>query len=149
VRPSRGKSLLRMRDASSVLRSGGEHSFSNPHARCYGCHGCFISLSMYIPQCGASGLAIKALSVLFPAASYLFASAADPRTDTMDKDFWMQACNASFSRSRSEMEHAVYSSFSVAVSGAFGLLICCARAFMSSRGPLTRALRSRCSHLLP
>ncbi len=104
---------------------------------------------MYIPQCGASGLAIKALSVLFPAASYLFASAADPRTDTMDKDFWMQACNASFSRSRSEMEHAVYSSFSVAVSGAFGLLICCARAFMSSRGPLTRALRSRCSHLLP
>jgi hypothetical protein len=67
----------------------------------------------------------------------------------MDKAFWMQTCNASLSRSASELQQANASSNGVAVSGAFRLLLCCARVFTASRGPLTRALRSRCSHVLP
>jgi hypothetical protein len=81
--------------------------------------------------------------------SHLFASTVSLSANIMSKDFWMQACNASLSRSASELQQANASSNGVAVSGAFRLLLCCARVFTASRGPLTRALRSRCSHLLP
>ena len=81
--------------------------------------------------------------------SHLFASTVSLSANIMSKAFWMQACNASFSRSASELQQAGASSNGVAVSGAFRLLLCCARVFTASRGPLTRALRPRCSHLLP
>jgi hypothetical protein len=69
-------------------------------------------------------------------------------SNIMSKAFWMQACNASLSRSALELQQANSSSNGVAVSGAFRSQLCCARVFTASRGPLTRALRSRCSHLL-
>ena len=80
--------------------------------------------------------------------SHLFASTVSLSSNIMSKAFWMQACNASLSRSALELQQANSSSNGVAVSGAFRSLLCCARVFTASRGPLTRALRSRCSHLL-
>ena len=81
--------------------------------------------------------------------SHLFASTVSLSSNIMSKDFWMQACNASLSRSALELQQANSSSNGVAVSGAFRSLLCCARVFMASRGPPTRVLRPRCSHLLP